>query len=409
MPDENFADRLKSLGVRIGTQDLTPRPRRQAAFAIEQVIPGQEIETPYGPVYIAEERHPVANHYGVINLKFKTPPELLASYCNYPGLSAASPEEYFFIDTETTGLGLGTGVFAFLIGIGKYSGDDFIIQQYFLRDPGEETAALAALSIEIGDNPVIVSFNGKSFDVPLLKNRYILNSLTSPLETATQLDLLHLSRRLWRDRLPSRTLINLEGQILAAERSTEDVPGWIIPQLYKDYLHTQDARLIKNVFYHNAKDILAMVGLLNYIGSMLNAPLENPDVNEIDIASIGVLHENMGHKEEAIHIYEHVLNLDLPAEIYNTTLQRLALLYKRDNHWEHALKLWQHAADRQQVYACIELAKYYEHRAKALTDAIYWVNHALEIVSETDEKILWEDELHYRLNRLQNKLTSRSG
>jgi uncharacterized protein YprB with RNaseH-like and TPR domain len=406
MADESFADRLKALGITIGAQDLKPHPKQETGFPIETVVSGEEFETLYGPVFIAEQRHPIDTHYGLIELKFQTPPELLAAYCNFPGLSRSSPTEFYFIDTETTGLGLGTGVFAFLIGIGKYSGDEFVIRQYFLRDPAEETAALAAISMDISENSVIVSFNGKAFDVPLLKNRYILNSLTSPFEDATQLDLLHLSRRLWRDRLPSRTLINLEGQILSAERTTEDVPGWIIPQLYKDYLHTQDARLIKNVFYHNAKDILAMVGLLNYIGTMLSAPLNNQELNEIDLVSIGVLHETLGHKEKAIGIFEHALNLDLPDDIYNTTLQRLALIYKRDDRWDQAVHLWKQAAKRQQIDACIELAKYYEHRTRELADAIHWVHFAYDLLAEARGKILWEDELNHRLSRLENKLTS---
>jgi uncharacterized protein YprB with RNaseH-like and TPR domain len=399
----SLSDKLKALGVQIGPQNLTPTKARKPEYGIQQVLPGEEVENLYGLAYRITEQYAVDERYGLVELRFRTPPELIAQYCGVPDLERSSADRYVFIDTETTGLGLGSGIFAFLIGLGYYREDYFIIRQYFLRDPGEETAALTALSEEICADPVLVSFNGKAFDVPMLNNRYILNGLSSPFDSSIQLDLLHLSRRLWKDRLPSRTLINLEGNILAAQRTEEDVPGWMIPQLYKDYLHTGDARLVKNVFYHNARDILAMVGLLNYVGGMLTSPLDQSKRDGLDLASIGSLHERFNRTAEAIELYNYALKQDLPPEVFESTLKRLSFLHKQSGDWQQAISLWELAAQQGQVYACEELAKYYEHNQRDYSAALKWVEYALTMIAGRPQAILWQPALEHRRQRLLRK------
>lgn len=402
-----LSERLKALGVNLGAHELTQKNAERKRNPISEALAGTEIDTKFGFTYLIEERHNIKDYYGISEIRFSIPNELLENYCEISDISKFNAQDYVYIDIETTGLGLGTGTFAFLIGFGKYSGEHFSVNQFFLRDPGEETAALAALSEEISESPIIVSFNGKSFDLPILNNRFILNGLTNPLINAPHLDLLHLSRRLWKERLPSRTLINLEGQILSAQRSQEDVPGWVIPQLYKDYLYTGDATLIKSVVYHNAKDILAMVGLLNYINTLLDSPIENNHQHITDLISIGILHETLGRLEDATEIYNHALSLDLPLDNYLSVINRLSFIYKRKENFESAVKLWQQAGEYQQIYACVELAKYYEHKNKDFQSAIHWVMQGLSYISDTADSIQWKYDLEYRLNRLTRKLLSK--
>src|SRR5690606_29266065 len=131
-------------------------------------------------------------------------------------------------DTETTGLMGGTGTYAFLVGIGFRSDEGFRLVQFFMRDPSLERALLAALQQWLNTFDVVVTFNGKTFDLPLLNNRYTMNGLPSPLSRFEHVDVLHLARKLWRDRLPSRALGDLEKEIVRFFRTGEDIPGWVI-------------------------------------------------------------------------------------------------------------------------------------------------------------------------------------
>jgi len=134
-------------------------------------------------------------------------------------LAQADPEGFVFLDTETTGLAGGTGTFAFLIGLDASMAMISKLSQYFMRDPAEESALLAAVAEFIHPCQALVTFNGKSFDVPLLNTRYTLQAISSPFANLSHVDLLPLARRLWRDRLPSRALGYLETSILGAKRT----------------------------------------------------------------------------------------------------------------------------------------------------------------------------------------------
>jgi uncharacterized protein YprB with RNaseH-like and TPR domain len=400
----SFSDKLRALGVEIGTQNLPKKNHRPVQHAVQHVVPGEELTTRFGPIYVVSEHNSTQANYGNTRLSFPTLPQVLADYCDSAHLHLSPPTDLFFIDTETTGLGLGSGTFAFLIGIGKFNQNDFQVDQYFLRDPSEEAAALVALAEQLPERPIVVSFNGKAFDIPLLNNRYILNGITSPFHKVIHLDLLHLARRLWRERLPSRTLINLEGQILFAQRTQEDVPGWVIPQLYNDYLNTGDARLIKNVFYHNAKDVLAMAALLNYVSDMLTGPVERLDVPVLDMSSIGVLYQSLGYDQQACAIFRTVLEHDLPDDLFQATHYRLAMLLKSMENWEDAILHWKQAAEKGNIDSCVELAKFYEHKVKNFHEALAWTDSALEKLSTLQDTIEWQEPLDHRRGRLTRRL-----
>ncbi len=405
-----LSERLKALGVR-RAQPASPAPRRHTApLPIQAVVEGETRSTPYGETFVARRRHPAEERYGEQPLAFRSPPALLSAWMQAPALREHPPEAYIFFDTETTGLGSGSETYAFLIGAGRYREGDFEVAQFFLREPGEEAAQLAALSEFAADCRVWVSFNGRAFDAPLLGARYLLNGLGNPLEGSLHLDLLHLARRLWRERLPSRTLLSLESRILKVERTQEDVPGWVIPRLYLDYLNTGDARLLKAVFYHNHKDVLAMAALLNHLGDLLAAPLERPETSALDLVGIGSLHEKSGERKAAQRLYREALKASLPPETRRRTREKLSFLLKREAAWEAALEWWREAAAEGELYAFEELAKYYEHRARRLEEALRWTRGALELLegAPAEKRLRWEAAFRHRLARLERKARARS-
>src|SRR5690606_37808519 len=170
---------------------------------------------------------------------------------------------------ETTGLSRGTGTYAFLVGVGRFVEGDFRLRQFFMRDYDDEYPMLEALRAELAEAEAIVTFNGRSFDWPLLETRSTMNRLRLP--RLPHLDLLYPARRLWRPIIGGCRLSELEGAVLGLERH-DDVPGYLIPQLYFDFLQTGDATPLTGVLVHNRLDILSMAALVGYVGQAISSP-----------------------------------------------------------------------------------------------------------------------------------------
>jgi hypothetical protein len=333
--------------------------------------------------------------------------DAIAAWAQDERIRSLDTQAFAFLDAETTGLSGGTGTYAFLIGVGRFEGAEFHLEQFFMRDPLEEPAQLAALEQFLAPCTALVTFNGKAFDVPILNTRYLTHGWRPPINDQIHIDLLHLARRLWRNRLSSRTLLNLEFQILGAMRTQQDIPGWMIPQIYFDYLRSGDASPLKSVFYHNAMDVLSLAALFSHTAGMLANPLGGKAVHGEDILAMARIFEEQGQMDVAIQLYLRGLETDLSEEATLDALQRLALIHKRQDNLSAAVKLWEEAAHRQHLHAYVELAKYYEHRIQDYGEAIYWTETALSIINQPGfplyEKRQWLSDLEHRLARLRRK------
>jgi len=408
----SISDRLKSLGVTVGTQNIkSSPPPSKGEYPIEQVLAGDFWNTPSGEIFVVETNYKSDFLQGSIKLKPSSPLNMIAAYAGSPQIADLSLEQFAFMDTETTGLGLGTGIYTFMVGLGRFEGSHFRLAQFFLREPGEETAQLAAMDEFLAPCKAWVSFNGKSFDIPLLNNRYIINGWPIPLKDAPHIDLLHLARRLWKARLPSRTLGDLEINILGARRNQQDVPGWMVADLYFDYLHTRDARPLLGVFYHNEMDVISLAALLAQMADMIENPLTGHFDHGLDLLAIGKLYADLGELDTAIQIYRQGLEYDdVQNDAYLQAQKELSFLYKKTGSIESAYQLWELAAQNGQIYAHIELAKVYEHRKKDFAIAHQWTQAAIEIVTSTDVAVYEQQrilpELEHRQTRLERKLVS---
>jgi len=404
----SLSDKLKALGVKVGARDLSP-PRTRVGYPIEQVVAGQLQPTPLGDTFVVEKLYAPTYRHGQVGLRPTAPLRTIAEWAGETRLAACDLSSFAFLDTETTGLAGGSGTYAFLIGVGRFEGEHFRLAQFFMRDPTEEPAQLAALTEFLRPCQVLVTFNGKSFDAPLLQGRYITHGETFPLAGIPHLDLLHLARRLWRDRLPSRTLGQLELHILGAERTEEDTPGWVIPTLYFNYLRSDDARPLKGVFYHNALDVLAMAALLNHTAHLLDDPLNSSVEHALDLVAIGKLLEDLGQLEPATRLFKLGLQRnDLPEESYWHIQRRLSFVHRRRGDLAAAIDIWQQAAAGRQIYAHVELAKICEHKQRDYQAALRWTQTALELLDErrqaNPERRQWLGDLRHRRARLQRKL-----
>lgn len=402
--------KLKSLGVQLGANHIEqPSKPTKAERGIEAVINGIEIPTHYGATFAVQEFYATDHVHGRIPLCADCAVEVLAAWSGLSRITHPGGENIVFLDTETSGLAGGTGTYAFLVGIGYRTPAGFELVQFFMRDPSQESALLAALDQWLARFDVVVTFNGKSFDVPLLNTRYVLNGLTPPFGGYEHLDMLQIARKLWRDRLPSRALSELEKEIVQFYRTEEEVPGWMIPQLYFDYLRSGDAHPLEGVFYHNARDILSLAALYNHIAEMLKNPLGETVGYGLDLAAIARMYEEKGWLEQAAELYERCLDMgDLPEPFFFKNMERFALLRRKTGDWDKALLLWQKAAEHGEINACIELAKYYEHRARNYSEALAWARKAMEILDDTrffdGSRRSTERDLSKRIGRLYQRV-----
>ena len=410
-PMPSLSERLKKLGVTLGAGQAD-QAKSACKVPIETVVEGEQISTPEGDVFQADVFYPLGYPHGSGALQLSAPLDLISAWAGEDRIASHTPEQFAFIDTETTGLSGGTGTLAFMVGAGRFEADGFRLVQLFMREPGEEPALLHALEEFLAPCETVVSFNGKSFDMPLLHTRYTANGRSYPLQNTAHVDLLHLARRLWRDRLPSRTLGYLEEHILGQTRTEEDTPGWMIPQMYFDYLRSRDARPMKGIFYHNAMDILTLAVLTEHIAHLLADPLDGRVTHALDLAAIGRLNEDLGYTEQAVEILSQCLDQEMPVEARQGVLRRLSFLHKRRGELPQALSLWWQAAADRELYAHEELAKFYEHSEKDFTEALKWTEAALALLATCatfPEKLQWEAPLNHRRKRLQRRIGKTEG
>ncbi|HSG44290.1 MAG TPA: ribonuclease H-like domain-containing protein [Anaerolineales bacterium] len=400
-----LAEKLKSLGVKKGASDL-PTPKVDS-YSIDSVVTGAFTPTPRGEVFIAKNTYPQDYIFGEAPLLSSFPLSLISQWAKDARISDFPLEKFAFLDTETSGLSGGTGTYAFLVGVARFIDSDYVLQQFFMRDPAEEPALLEGLAKFLAPCKALVTFNGKAFDMPLLSTRYRLHQIPIPYKDYAHVDLLPLARRLWRDRLESRTLKFLEEHVLGFTRSSEEVPGYEVPWLYFDYLRTGDARPLGGVFYHNDMDVVAMAALLAHMNDMLENPYGGKVEHGLDFVALGKLFEDLGHREQAARLFERGLEFELNETDFGVAVKRLSILQKRRGDMGEAIRLWEDAAKEGHLYAFIELAKFYEHKEKNIKSALKWTKSALKRLKKIDMPAYmhnhWEEEIEHRLKRLNRK------
>ena len=238
----------------------------------------------------------------------------------------ADPEHWLFLDTETTGLAGGSGTYAFLVGVGWWEGGGLEIEQFFMREYSEERALLFALRERIAEHPVLVTFNGKSFDWPLLETRYRMSRKISVPTPHAHLDFLHPARNLWRLRLGSVRLSELERYVLGWDRGADLLSG-MIPQIYFDYVRGGPPERLVPVLNHNQMDLRGLAALSTRILSLLS-DAENLGQDGLELFGVSRICEKRGEHTRARNLYEKSIASFLPTETDVVARHSLARLAK---------------------------------------------------------------------------------
>lgn len=323
------------------------------------------------------------------------------------------PSKWLFLDTETTGLAGGTGTYPFLVGIAWWDAGGLQVEQLFMRDFTEEHSLLHELAGRLVERPVLFTFNGKSFDWPLLENRFTMTRSIKTPSLAAHLDLLHPARALWKLRLGSVRLIELERQVLDAAHlgwhREDDVASALIPQYYFDYLRGGTPAPLVGVVRHNQMDLRGLAALLSKLNSMLALQDASSEVPQsLDLFGLSRFLQRRGEADRAHIACSKALDLGLPADIHPRATRELAQLTKWRGDYDAAAALWQELLSDAEdgLLACEQLAIYYERHKKDFVRALEFAHLGLARVRRP-KSLIRNPHAEARCARLTERFKSR--
>jgi len=351
-------------------------------------------------------------------------------------LAGCTAEQLVFLDTETTGLSGGAGTFLFLVGLGRIVEQEIRIEQLLLADYPGEPEFLELLRDRFRPDDVIVSYNGRSFDLQILRQRFLMNGVawTEP----RQIDLLYPARRLWRRVLPDCRLSTLERHVLAFRREL-DIPGFEVPARFFRFLDGEDPTVLSEVVAHHEHDVRTLARLLNQVECRLEAPdclavgnahseggrgetsagsgnggdpapggtATSMDSQGAPIDPVGLarLLYDLNRAEDAVAVLERSADYDEPIGYARRSMQLLARHYRREGRYEEAREIWESLYRRGgSLRAGVELAKHLEHRKRDYDGAL----SVCTAILERAEAVHLREEVRYRAARLRRKLHASS-
>jgi len=293
------------------------------------------------------------------------------------------PGRWLFLDTETTGLSGGTGTYAFLIGIAWWDSGGLQVEQFLMRDFSEEHSVLRELAERLAERPVLVTFNGKTFDWPLLESRYLMTRSIHVPQLAAHLDLLHPARAVWKLRLGSVRLMELEEHVLDAKRlgwdRADDVPSNMIPQFYFDYLRGRSVAPLAGVVRHNRNDLRGLAALFGKLNAMLSCEKHVDNADGLDLFGLSRYLDRRGERQRAEVACVAARDRGLPIALDAVARWELAKMAKRRGEYETAAEIWEELARDQdwRAAACEELATFHARRRKDVSAALRYARQAM--------------------------------
>ncbi|RMD94343.1 MAG: hypothetical protein D6814_14670 [Calditrichaeota bacterium] len=409
----NIKDKLRQLDRTSPAPQKPVAPQATGVEALAAQLGGEIMNTGHGPWIHVVRQLPLQTRHGPMPLDriFAIENAILRLIAKNQISERYDLRQALFIDTETTGLAGGAGTYVFLIGAGYVQGEHFVVEQMFLPQLGAEAAMLAHFETLLSAHQGLVSFNGKSYDVPLLTNRFIQQRMSPFVGMHEHLDLLHIARRLFANDFGDCSLGTLERQVLQVQRNG-DIPGAEIPRIYMDYLRYGEADLLPAVLYHNRMDIVSMVALVIHLVEMARLA-QQPNAEPVQAARVAKLHMAVRAPQRAAHIFENILSSPtLRGDEEIEFLLHYARTQKKLRQYPLALQAWQQIIEKNTfcLEPFVELAKFHEHQDKDFARALQYTERALRAVETklqlASTRALLQDHkaLLHRRNRLLQKL-----
>ncbi len=357
------------------------------------------------PYFYTQKEYPLQTEIEGLALYPEFIPEVLLNWANLDTSKERKKEDILFLDLETTGL-RSNGIFAFMIGLGYYVNELFIVEQIFLPDPEAEVNSFDRLLELVNEKSLLITFNGKTFDIPVLESRLLYHQIWLNLRAMEHLDLLHLARRLWKNKLPSCALETIEFYILGQIRDKElDIEGGEIPQTYFSFLLNGNPELMQRVFLHNHTDILHTAALFTLICNSISYPPQGGMDSRIDYHSLAMLYQSQNRIDIAKNILEDMLSAGITDK---DVLRDLGFIYKKEKDMESALNCFNIASSLNCPVSmhetCIILEKYYKRYGEALNIAEKLKSYLISRPIVNDQKVAAIDKRIARLKLKLNKV-----
>ncbi|TSC26672.1 ribonuclease H-like domain-containing protein [Corallococcus sp. Z5C101001] len=395
--DPRVAELRKLLSFWAERQGTSSARRAVAPVPEPRALPVEARSTPHGTVHVADQLYAADHHHGTapVAAALDVEARLVAGLALHPELESVDFTRMLMLDTETTGLAGGTGTVPFLVGLAWFEGRSLRVQQLFLRRMGEEAPMLRLLAERMASSSCLVTYNGKSFDWPLLRTRFVLNRVPVPKELP-HLDLLHCARRVFKHRGEGARLVHLESKVLGHHR-VDDVDGSLIPELYFRFLRGTDGSELVPVLEHNQKDLLLLAALLgDLVRRFQSEGTERQDPR--DLLGFAQVAERAGDSERALTFAKAAAEGGGPVGI--EALVVASRLCRRAGDCEAAVAHLQRALTfakpGQGAVLHLSLTKLYEHSLKDLPRALYHARLAAPEEPPLDHQL--------RLERLERRL-----
>jgi hypothetical protein len=395
-----------------------------------EILGGRTVDTSFGECLVIERRYESDRRHGSVpigdcDLADNDGSEALRLL--EPSLCAPAPSRTVFIDLETTGISGGAGTVAFLVGCGYFDLGAFQVRQFLLTSYAGERALLAAVAEFFDATDLIVSYNGKTFDVPVMEMRWTFHRMAMPLDGVPHFDMLHSARRLWSGRHSERRRIDEAGcrlatleRVLFDVNRVGDVAGFEIPARFFRFLRSGDPRPLEPVLEHNRLDLVSLAAVTARAARLTQ---EGADACRdcAEALALGRVYERAGRLERAEECYRRASSARA-VETAVEALYRLGLRARRDRRFEDAAECWRRllalagtrAAARNTDMAALRdfaaeaLAIHHEHRARDLATARELALFALEEIGMEQRRARRADGIRHRLARLDRKIARES-
>lgn len=385
-----------------GSLPLETTPRDPARRRAEEVAAGFEIH---------HDSVALSSMYGEVSLNDAVP--ISPHVCQMAGLAVSefpATPRILFLDTETTGLAGGTGTYIFLMGLATLvpGSRELSITQFFLPGPALEDGWLEPIVAAIEDSDLIVCFNGKSYDLPLLETRLLLQGRPGLPAEKKVLDLLYPARRYWRTLIGSCNLGNLEREVFRFYRR-DDIPGCMIPDIYFRYLRTGDFHPVRQVLEHNRLDLIAMAALLSALNRRL-PPDEAMDPHSLFCLMRSIRQKGSGEDFESL-LSSQGSRLEEAAGRHAGAGRVLADLLKSSGRRVESYRLYLHlSVVRPLEYpeTMEEVLIHEEHHDRDYQRALVHCDQFLEIIARRPDLDWLRERLQHRRSRLRQKLEKKA-
>jgi uncharacterized protein YprB with RNaseH-like and TPR domain len=411
-----------------GGRELTYEPdtgRYEATIDVDRiadVLGGHVIENRYGRALVVERRYESDRFHGRRRVGECEVEDGELLRLLDPGLPAAdgtggAGKKTLFVDLETTGLSGGAGTVAFLVGVGWFDLGAFQVRQFLLTSYASERALLCAVAESFDAAELLVTYNGKTFDVPVMETRWAFHRMRMPLESVRHFDVLHPARRLWRGREGATAedagcrLGTLE-RVLCGVTRVGDVPGMEIPTRYFRFLRSGDARPLEPVLEHNRLDLISLAAVAAHAVELVGQGLARCR-DAAEALALGRVYERVDHVDRALACYAHAAaERGAPADVAGEALYRLGVRLRRDRRFADAADAWRRILElsgRSTVmrtlhrYATEALAVHHEHREKDYEGAR---ELALTLLDPLNDETFERDRARHRLARLERKIAA---